>query len=231
MGSNVETLHPPSQPLEGCLDAVSEGKVFGWVWDRERPQDRMAVELWQGEATVATGVADLRRADLAGSGMGDGAYAFEIALPEGCDAEALVVRARSPSTSKVTILALRPTPQMDDLPSDLQRLQASMHGLALVQKQTVNAVHVVVRELRDASGEGRLAAIERRLAELATGQQALGKQLESAEVFLMRFDGLLRQLDAKLAARPALRNSAAVKAVAVLCVAFGAVAAITYLAL
>lgn len=232
MGSNVEKLHVQPQPLEGCLDALTEGKIFGWAWDRERPEDRLVIELRQGDTILATGVADRRRADLAGSGIGDGAYAFEIALPSDCASDALAVHVNSPSTDKTTVLTLRPSPQPDDLPGELQRLSAGMHGVSLVQKQTANMVQGLLREIRESGGsEDRLAVIEQRLSELSAAQQALGKQFETTEVFLMRFDGLLRQLDSRLSVRPAMDASAAFKVVAVFAAVVGAVAAVTLLAL
>jgi hypothetical protein len=213
MPANVEQLPPPVQSLDGCLDAVADGKLFGWAWDRERPTDKLVVELRRDDTVLVSEVADRRRADLAGSGIGDGAYAFELEMPAGVDPDSLTVQARSPSGDRTVVLSLRSSPQLDDMPEELQRLNTAIHGLALVQKQTANALLGVLREFRDESGNSRVAAIDGKLTELAAEQNVVRKQVETVEVFLTRFDTLLRQLDQKIEsqrqARPPLTRATA----------------------
>lgn len=222
MAANVEKLHPRA-PLDGNVDAVSDGKVFGWAWDRERPEDRLQVSVGCGGAVVASGLADQPRADLAGSGIGDGAHAFALDLPEGTPETGLTVTVRSPATGAETILPCRPAPQT--VPEELQRVTASVHSLQQVQKQTASAVLGVLREIRqNRPGDG----LENAIAEIAAGQQALMKRFESIEVFLLRFDTLLRQFDEKLNAVPPPDKGSiwrhALVAVALLAVAGGTAA-------
>lgn len=196
MAANVEKLHLRA-PLDGNVDAVTDGKVFGWAWDRDRPGDRLEVSVSHGGALMVKGLADQPRADLAGSGIGDGAHAFALDLPEGTPETGLSVMVRSPATGAETSLPWRPAPQT--VPEELQRVTASVHSLQQVQKQTASAVLGVLREIRqNRPGDG----LEPMIAEITAGQQALMKRFESIEVFLLRFDTLLRQFDEKLSAAP-----------------------------
>lgn len=203
MAANVEKLHPQAS-LDGYVDAVTDGKVFGWAWDRERPTDRLEVTLTADGATVAVGLADQLRTDLAGSGIGDGAHAFALDLPEGTEAEAVTVNVRSATTGAVRTLPTRPAPQLETMPEELQRVTASVHSLQQVQKQTATAVLGVLREIRqNRPGDAlQIGQLEEAVADIASGQQALMKRFESIEVFLLRFDTLLRQFDEKLNTPP-----------------------------
>lgn len=231
MTANVENLRPAAPALEGCLDAIAGGKVFGWAWNREHPSDRLVVEVLKGDTVLASAIANLRRADLAGSGIGEGDYAFEVNLPDGVGADEVTVQIRSPEGDKAAVLELRPPPQLGDLPNELQRVNASMHGLALVQRQTAGAVQAMLRELREGRSDARSDAIEERLNELAAGQKSLALQVEGMEVFLMRFDGLLRQLDEKMSARPPQRRTATLRTLAVFILVLAATATATALIL
>ena len=52
------------------------------LWDPNQPDVRQTVTLWVDGEAVASTVADRPRADLQGNGIGDGAHAFMIRLPD-----------------------------------------------------------------------------------------------------------------------------------------------------
>lgn len=201
MAANVEKLHPHAPALDGCVDAVADGRLYGWAWDRERPDDRLAVEVRKGEAVLAVGIADRPRPDLAASGIGDGAHAFELDLPTEAGEE-VTVTVCSSTTGESLQLVMRQAPQLDDVPEELQRVTATVHNLSLVQKETATAVLGVLKEMRDKRGSAQITQLEETVAEIAAGQQALQKRFETVEVFLLRFDTLLRQFDERLNAVP-----------------------------
>lgn len=208
MTANVERLRPQVPALDGCVDAVAGGRVHGWAWDRERPGDRLEVSVSRDGCVIAAGLADQPRPDLAGSGIGDGAHAFALDLPDGTPAEGLTVTVRSPVSGTAQVLAVRPPPQLETMPEELQRVTATVHSLQQVQKQTASAMLGVLREIR----QNRPAdTLEQAVADIAAGQQALMKRFESVEVFLLRFDTLLRQFDEKLNAPPPADRTAEMK--------------------
>ncbi len=201
MAANVEILHPRVPALDGYIDAIADGRVYGWAWDRERPGDRLEVQVKLGDAVLVNGAADRPRSDLAASGIGDGAHAFELSLPDGTDMDSIGIVVVSPTTGDSTTLHVRHVPQLDDVPEELQRVTATVHSLSVVQKQTATAILDVLKEMRDTRrgpGASQLAALEEAVAQIAAGQQALQKRFETVEVFLLRFDTLLRQFDEKI---------------------------------
>jgi hypothetical protein len=70
--------------VKGRLLEVVDGRVIGWVWDPEAPEDRVEVEVEIDGDPVASGVADLDHPDLAEGreGMSDGRHGFRLELPE-----------------------------------------------------------------------------------------------------------------------------------------------------
>ncbi len=67
--------------LEGFLDAVDDGFVYGWAFDSSRPLERVQVEVLVDGERVASGVAEGYRADLDRLKKGDGCCAFRFELP------------------------------------------------------------------------------------------------------------------------------------------------------
>ena len=90
-----DTGHPPGSVLSsgdggrseacrtvGFTDAISEGVIYGWVWDPLRPRRRLTVEILCDGEKIGEGIADQFRSDLVGIGIGDGFHAFEFELPD-----------------------------------------------------------------------------------------------------------------------------------------------------
>ncbi len=76
---------PDGPPIAGggnaALDFVSPDLVRGWVWNPDRPDERVAVNIFFDRVVVATVVADKYRRDLELANKGDGRHAFEWAPP------------------------------------------------------------------------------------------------------------------------------------------------------
>jgi hypothetical protein len=200
MSAQVEKLHPQAA-LAGHIDAIADGKVYGWAWNREHPGERLTITVAIGDAVVATGLADQSRPDLAASGIGDGAHAFALDLPEGAAAEQVRITAGSPGSGASQVLNPRPAP-LEAVPQELQQVRASVHTLQQVQKQTAHAVMGVLKEMRQKGDSQQLSQLEQAVADIQSGQQALMKRFETIEVFLLRFDTLMRQFDEKLTVLP-----------------------------
>ena len=67
--------------FEGRVDHVSEAGAAGWVYAPPFSDLRFPVRIRAGDRTVAEGVANRFRPDLAESGKGDGRYGFAIEAP------------------------------------------------------------------------------------------------------------------------------------------------------
>jgi hypothetical protein len=222
MTQTAETRLPDRAEIEGRLDAVANGRVYGWAWDRNRPGDVLEIEVRLAgpsadDRPLASGKADLPRTDLQANGVGDGRHAFEavLDLPEGVDPSRVIAVARSPSTGDVAVLRQ---------PSDGERLvEQSLHphlariGIALEaaareQQQTSALQQGLVRAMRDlqkqipADGAAALAELREaagasgtRLDEVEAGLERIEGRVEAVEVFLMRIDGSLREMSASIA--------------------------------
>jgi hypothetical protein len=82
------TPTPVSTPLpayEGYHDFVDCNNIGGWVRDKNNPNARLNVSVFDDAtgALVASGIADRLRSDLVNAGIGDGRYGFIIPMPAG----------------------------------------------------------------------------------------------------------------------------------------------------
>ncbi|MBP2230840.1 hypothetical protein J2847_004149 [Azospirillum agricola] len=204
--------------IEGHIDAVQEGRVFGWAWDRAHPDDRLEVELRlerDGGAPLVLGrvLADRPRADLAANGIGDGGHAFEAetALPEDGDPRRVVAVIRSPSTGAVETFR---QPDAEEqrldrlLAPHLQRIAERIDSVRRDQRQLAAAQQGVGRLLRDlnegiaadrATGAQAGHAQADRQEALAEAVRELTERIGGLEVFLVRMDSTLRGFDSAIA--------------------------------
>src|SRR5262245_50426121 len=87
MANPAERLDPaPEQdnakPMNGRVDAIDQGRIFGWAFDPMAPDQRLTIRVLLDGKAIAEAVADRNRPDLRRNGIGDGKHAFEVALPE-----------------------------------------------------------------------------------------------------------------------------------------------------
>jgi cephalosporin hydroxylase/glycosyltransferase involved in cell wall biosynthesis len=67
--------------FDSYVDGVTARRAWGWCWFPEHPQQVAAVRVRAGTSILARMRADQFRQDLADAGKGNGACAFDIALP------------------------------------------------------------------------------------------------------------------------------------------------------
>lgn len=202
MTAIVEKLQGPAARLEGFVDALDGGRLFGWAWDRLHPQERMRIEVTIDGTAVADANADLPRPDLRANSIGDGQHAFEVAVevPEGA---ALSVTAISPSTGERLDLKTRGTAEQGaETLVLLRQVAGAIDMLGRGQRRLGAALSE-----RDKAPPEEAEDLHKLMAELSAAQHDLQKQQDCFEVFLVRFDGLLRDLAERMdtpAARPGL---------------------------
>ncbi len=74
------TPHPPP-PREEVMEKADCHEVVGYVWDRERPQAPLEVDIDIDYGWVARVAANEPREDLRERGMGDGRVGFRFGMP------------------------------------------------------------------------------------------------------------------------------------------------------
>ena len=67
--------------VQGCLSAATRGRATGWAWE-PGVEERLELSLLVDGKQVASKTAATFREGLRAAGIGDGACAFSIALPE-----------------------------------------------------------------------------------------------------------------------------------------------------
>lgn len=68
--------------VRGAIDGLTpSGRISGWCWSTEEPNDRRSVVIELGGEAAATAVANVFRSELAAAGIGDGGHGFAIRLP------------------------------------------------------------------------------------------------------------------------------------------------------
>lgn len=189
-----EVSAPADVSIQGRVDALDGGRLFGWVWDRAKPTDRLGVRVVLDGVTVATAIADKPRIDLRRNGIGDGAYAFDVTLAPDIAANGnrLSVIAVTPDGVEI---ALR-NPTVDERAAEaavaapMARVLERLDLLVAAQRQTLLGQRESSQLLQDAAKrfgsheEDEPGDIARRLGEL--------------EIFLVRFDATLRGFDTRL---------------------------------
>jgi hypothetical protein len=179
--AQAEVLAPIS--VAGYIDAITGNRIFGWAWDRERPDARIAIRLQHKGEVIATVAADRPREDLAANGLGDGAHAFEVALPEGISPNEVKVEAVCPGSGRAVPLGSKDAPAGQALPETKHMLEAVVRS----QRQLARQVAAVADRLPDGETasvppaelatrlgelERTLARIDASLAAIVPGQKA-----------------------------------------------------------
>ncbi|HVC54865.1 MAG TPA: glycosyltransferase [Stellaceae bacterium] len=68
--------------LQCNIDIADWTGIRGWVWSPQRPQQRIALELLDGDTLLATVLASEYREDLEEAGIGDGRHGFTLSFSE-----------------------------------------------------------------------------------------------------------------------------------------------------
>jgi hypothetical protein len=93
--SQAPTVQADPASVEGYLDAVSADVIAGWAMDKTKPANPVTVELYDGDALLASIPASEFRQDLLGAGKGDGYHGFKVPTPASLkDGKAHSVHAR-----------------------------------------------------------------------------------------------------------------------------------------
>lgn len=225
--------------LQGRVDAIEGRRLFGWVWDRSRPAERLQVRVILNEQTVASATADMSRVDLRRNGIGDGGYAFEIELPDPAEhgMAGFAVIATSPSTGEE--LVLRSASQDERtaeaaLNAPLSRVFDRLELLIEAQRRSQLLQREAVETLRGTSDQineivGEEDGIAAALDVIRDNHSDLAKKISDIEVFHMRFDRTLSDFGRQIEDLGSSVDRPMRRAVALL-IAFGGISAASAIA-
>lgn len=218
LSSTPVAAEPAASVIEGRVDAVQAGRIYGWAWDRSYPTDRLTVEfraeMPDGRSVVlGRTLADRPREDLVGGNFGDGHHAFEaeLEIPAGLDSTRIVAVVAAPSTGTIATFA---QPSAEEkllertLAPHLVRIGAGLDATRRDHQQIAAAqqgIARILREMQDRAAAGQTAA------STATAQQAalsdtihsLQERVAGLEVFLVRMDTTMRGFDDALKVKTA----------------------------
>ncbi|WP_375449412.1 hypothetical protein [uncultured Devosia sp.] len=195
--------------MQGRVDAIDGGHVFGWAWHADAPSERLNIEASYDGKVIAKAIADRARVDLRRNGIGDGSYAFDLHVDGKLDGlqERLTIRAIT-ATGEAIVLRI---PSSDERAAEaavavplsrvLERLDllvAAQRQLQLGQRDTGGTMKTLAERIDALCAEG--GAIETAVARVSGAQNEVAERVGSIEIFLSRFDGTLAGFDKRLAA-------------------------------
>jgi hypothetical protein len=207
MTASVEPLRPDLASVVGYIDEFQEDRVYGWAWDRRRPEHRIEIQIWLGDRPIATTIADRARGDLRMNGVGDGLHAFEVALPEASPenvAKPIRVFAKA-MTGDLVELQRRPAPEeasvKGPLETSLRRIFDELEMLRVMQNRLGRATQATLGDLRRLSGSAEGGAVAQSADEIRAVQSLQTVTLErlgSIENYMLRVDSTLADLATRI---------------------------------
>ncbi len=236
----VIAAEPRAAPqIQGRLDAIEGSRLFGWVWDRARPAERLLVRILLDGRMLISATADLPRVDLRRNGIGDGSHAFEVDLPEAIAgvSDNLTVVAVSPATGEEIVLR---SPSQDERAAEatihvpLNRILDRVELLIEAQRRSQIMQREAVETLRDTSRQiDRMSSQEDGIGAaldlVRSSQIELAEKVSGIEVFHLRFDKVLADLETRIQELTTAADRPVRRAVALL-IAFGGISAVSAVA-
>lgn len=208
--SAAEAIPLPQKPnagdaplgLTGRVDAIDNGRLYGWAFDRSHPNARMQIVVSLGNQRIAEVTADKLRSDLRRNGVGDGQHAFDIPLPESVAARHrdLSIVAVSPTGEERILYA----PTLDEqaaealIAAPLTRVLEKLEILMAAQRQLQLNQRGVQRSAEGEAGSSGGEAPPAQIEQIELTQTEIVSRLSELEVFLMRFDGIVAGLEGRI---------------------------------
>lgn len=191
-----------ARPMNGRVDAVDMGRIFGWAFDPMAPDQRLTIRVLLDGKVIAEAVADRNRPDLRRNGIGDGKHAFEIALPDPLQSRAndIVVMARNGAGSEQALRVPQPNEQAAEalIAAPLAKVLDKLDVLMAAQRQ----LQVSQRSLQRAPEIDADKAETAGLTDVSNAVEGLkvniSQRLNDLDVHLMRMDGIVAGMEKNL---------------------------------
>ena len=193
-----------AKPMNGRVDAIDMGRIFGWAFDPMAPDQRLIIRVLLDGKVIAEAVADRNRPDLRRNGIGDGKHAFEIALPDPVQSRAndIVVVARNGSGSEQALRVPQPNEQaaealiaapLTKVLDKLDVLMAAQRQLQVSQRSVQRTPDSRCRQVRDRTVG--LTDVSHAVESLRVD---ISQRLNDLDVHLMRLDGVVAGMEKNL---------------------------------
>lgn len=196
-----------AKPVNGRVDAIDMGRIFGWAFDPVAPDQRLTIRVLLDGKVIAETVADRNRPDLRRNGIGDGNHAFEIALPDPVQSRAndLVVVARTGSGSEQPLRVPQPDEQAAEalIAAPLAKVLDKLDLLMASQRQLQVSQRALQRAPDVDKTETGLTDVRNAVESLWVN---IGQRLNDLDVHLMRLDGVVAGLEKNLSALQKRKN-------------------------
>lgn len=191
-----------AKPMNGRVDAIDMGRIFGWAFDPMAPDQRLVIRVLLDGKVIAEAIADRNRPDLRRNGIGDGKHAFEIALPEPIHSRTkdIVVMARNGSGSEQALRVPQPDEQAAEalIAAPLAKVLDKLDVLMAAQRQ----LQVSQRSLQRPSEIDPDKTETASLTDVSHAVEGLrvdiGQRLNDLDVHLMRMDGVVAGMEKNL---------------------------------
>jgi hypothetical protein len=82
-GTQAPVVQANAATVQGSLDVVGSTAIEGWAMDTTKPTNPVTVDLYDGDALLASVPAKVFRQDLLAAGRGDGNHGFAFPVPPG----------------------------------------------------------------------------------------------------------------------------------------------------
>lgn len=193
--------------LQGFIDAIERGVVYGWAWNPQRPDERIQVEILHGDEHLATVTAEQFRSDLVDLEIGDGHHAFEFVLPDslGSDVSSSEIEVRfADSVVPLPRMRVRPVPRSrpDGESRAESEIIAALQARIAIQEQVItdmsNLLNGLVGRIRDLPVPDRPDSAGRDSPEIMAELEKHSGILQGLEVYMATFGQSLRDMAERL---------------------------------
>lgn len=191
-----------AKPMNGRVDAIDMGRIFGWAFDPMAPDQRLVIRVLLDGKVIAEAVADRNRPDLRRNGIGDGKHAFEIALPEPIHSRTkdIVVMARNGSGSEQALRVPQPDEQAAEalIAAPLAKVLDKLDVLMAAQRQLQVSQRSLQRPSDIDPDKTETASLTDVSAAVESLRVDIGQRLNDLDVHLMRMDGVVAGMEKNL---------------------------------
>jgi len=202
--SNAAAGPQRTEAMKGRVDAIEEGRLYGWAFDPSVPTERLLIRVLLDDKPIAEAPADKDRPDLKRNGIGDGKHAFEVMLPQFAAARAgeLVVVAANAAGTEQKLRVPKPDEQAAEalIAAPMTRMLDKLDMLMAAQRQ----LQVNQRSLQrvaptlDASGNGAPAELLDIASSVDGLRTDLHQRMTELDVHIMRMDGVVAGLEQRM---------------------------------
>ncbi|CAN7497029.1 hypothetical protein [Neorhizobium sp. LjRoot104] len=191
-----------AKPMNGRVDAVDMGRIFGWAFDPMAPDQRLTIRVLLDGKVIAEAVADRNRPDLRRNGIGDGKHAFEIALPDPVHSRAndIVVMARNGAGSEQALRVPQPDEQAAEalIAAPLAKVLDKLDLLMAAQRQLQVSQRSLQRSPEIDADKTETAGLTDVSNAVESLKVDIGQRLNDLDVHLMRMDGVVAGMEKNL---------------------------------